>query len=82
MTYYKIMVDGALVGYADQDGLRRFQEKHKIILTADETNAQFVQLGETLYRDNWLKPFSGPVEYIDAKIISMGQEEYEEELGL
>ena len=82
MTYYKIMVDGTLVGYTDQNDLRRFQEKHNVILTADETNAQFVQLGETLYRDDWLKPFTGSAEYLEAKITSMGQKEYEEELGL
>ena len=80
MTYYKVTVEGRLIGYADVSGLRHYQKKHNALLFSNESRAQFVQIDETLYRDGWLCPLSDPVDYVEADIIAMGQDEYDLEL--
>ena len=82
MTFYKVMSeDDELVGYADSSALRVYQPKHKALLFSDESRAQFVQIGETVYRDGWLHPLTEKVPFEKAKIVAMGREEYERELG-
>ena len=56
MTYYKIYDDGNFYGVGTTNELRRFQAKHRLVLTSDENSAQFISLGDEFYRDEWMKP--------------------------
>lgn len=81
MTYYKVMIDEHLIGYADSSSLRCYMPKHKALLFCNESRAQFVQIGEKIYRDKWLLPVDSAVEYIEASITAMSPEEYQRELS-
>ena len=79
MIYYKIISGDDFVGVATTDDLRRFQEKHRVILICDESLAQFIQVNDVLYHDNWLKPVGENChyEYQTAKIVAIDGSEYE-----
>lgn len=78
MTYYKIVEDGKITGAGYTPELRRVQAKHLILITADENDAEYIQIGEELYRDNW---FAAPkyleLPYKAAKITVISKEEYD-----
>lgn len=58
--------------------MRRYQIKHNIILACDEAQAQYVQLNDDFYRDNWMLPtITNKVEYRNVQVIQINQEEYE-----
>lgn len=56
--------------------MRRFQVKHKIILICDEEQAQYVQLNNEFYRDNWMSPANNEVSYRNVQIIQIDEDEY------
>ena len=78
MTYYKIVEDGKIIAAGSTSDLRKVQAKHLILVTAGEDDAEFIQIGEELYRDNW---FAAPkyleLPYKAAKITVIDQEEYD-----
>lgn len=77
MNYYKLINGTTFVGIATSQDLRRFQTKHSIILVCSEEQAQYVQVGDIFYRDNWLLPtITDKVEYQDVSIIQITEEEY------
>lgn len=78
MNYFKIIKDLVFIGVATSYDFRRYQLKHKIILVADENTAEYIQINDSYYRDNWMKPIiSNDVPYLSASIISISKEEYE-----
>ena len=78
MNYYKIIKNSDFIGIATSYDFRRYQKKHNILLACDENLAQYIQIGECLYRDNWLCPVTtDKIPYIEAKIISIEKEEYD-----
>ena len=56
MTYYKLIDDGVFIGVGTSTDLRRFQTKHRIILSCDESQAQYICFGGELYRASWMLP--------------------------
>ena len=78
MTFYKIICNGEFAGIASSYDLRKYQRKHNIIVTSDETGAQYVQTADdTFYRDEWMAPVTEEQhEYISAQIISIDEDEY------
>lgn len=77
MTWYKIVVDSMIVAVGKTIDLRKVQEKHQILVTCGEDDAQYIQCGETLYHDTWFAPVTSSLyAYTDALIYVIGVEEY------
>ena len=78
MKYYKIIKNKEFIGVGTTLNLRRFQKKHKIILICDETQVQYIQLGDVLYRANWMWPeTTDSVKYEIADVIRIEKDEYD-----
>ena len=78
MKYYKIIKNKKFIGVGTTLNLRRFQKKHKIILICDETQVQYIQLGDVLYRANWMWPeTTDSVKYEIADVIRIEKDEYD-----
>ena len=78
MKYYKIINENAFVGVGTTIDLRRFQQKHQILLSCDESMAQYIQFEENLYRDSWMVPEStDKVQCETANVIEIDNEEYD-----
>lgn len=77
-NYYKVIADDKIVGATTSSNMRRFQMKHKILLICDEQEAQYVQIDDKLYRDDWLAPITTDlVEYEHARILNIPKSEYD-----
>ena len=78
MTYYKLTDDGIFIGVGSTYELRKYQKKHNIILTSDEESAQFLQIRDTLFRDDWFAPVGeDKLEYTAVKITVIEEDEYD-----
>ena len=78
MKYYKIIKNKEFIGVGTTLNLRRFQKKHEIILICDETQVQYIRLGDVLYRANWMWPeTTDSVEYEVADVIRIEKDEYD-----
>lgn len=78
MKYYKIIKNKEFIGVGTTLNLRRFQKKHKIILICDETQVQYIQLGDVLYRANWMWPeATDSIKYEIADVIRIEKDEYD-----
>ncbi len=78
MKYYKIIKNKEFIGVGTTLNLRRFQNKHQIILICNETQVQYIQLGDILYRANWMWPeTTGSVKYEIADVIRIEKDEYD-----
>ena len=78
LNYYKLINNSDFIGIATSHDFRRYQKKHGIILACDENLAQYIQIGECLYRDNWLCPVTtDKIQYTEAQIIAIEKEEYD-----
>lgn len=78
MKYYKIIKDKEFIGVGTTLNLRRFQNKHQILLICDETQVQYIQLGDVLYRANWMWPeATDSVKYEIADVVRIEKDEYD-----
>ena len=78
MKYYKIIKNKEFIGVGTTLNLRRFQTKHQIILICDETQVQYIQLDDVLYRANWMWPeVTDSVKYEIADVIRIEKDEYD-----
>ena len=78
MKYYKIIKNKEFSGVGTTLNLRRFQKKHEIILICDETQVQYIRLGDILYRANWMWPeTTDSVKYEIADVVRIEKDEYD-----
>lgn len=78
MKYYKIIKNKEFIGVGTTLNLRRFQKKHQIMLICDETQVQYIQLDDVLYRANWMWPkTTDGVKYEIADVIRIEKDEYD-----
>lgn len=78
MMYFKLIKDGMIFAVASTYDLRRYQAKHDIIICCDMSRAQYIQVGEDLYRDSWMVPVTGDKPFQRATIVEIDQAEYDE----
>lgn len=79
MIYYKIIKDHEFIGIGTSYDLRVYQPKHDILLVADEDIAQYIQIKDILYRDNWFKSITNyNIYYETAEISVIAEEEYQQ----
>lgn len=77
MAYLKIISDGKIVGIGTDNIFRRHQTTNNVLSVADSRTAQFVQIGEELYRDSWFQPIE--VEYFEwheGRVLAIEEDEY------
>lgn len=78
MKYYKVIKDKEFIGVGTTLNLRRFQNKHQIILICNESQVQYIQLDDVLYRANWMWPeTTNSVKYEIADVIRIEKDEYD-----
>lgn len=78
MKYYKLLNDGEFIGVGTSYDLRKFQLKHSILLTSDDESAQYIQINDKLYRDDWFSPtITESLDYTTVKIIVIEKDEYD-----
>ena len=78
MKYYKIIKNKEFIGVGTTLNLRRFQQKHQIMLICSETQVQYIQLDDVLYRANWMWPeTTNSVRYEVADVIRIEKDEYD-----
>lgn len=78
MKYYKLLNDGEFIGVGTSYDLRKFQLKHSILLTSDDESAQYIQINDKLYRDDWFFPtITELLDYTTVKIIVIEKDEYD-----
>ena len=76
MKYYKVIQDTEFIGVGTSYELRRFQKKHGILLACDESQAQYIQIGDNLYYAQWmLTDKSNNIESY-AEVIEISESEY------
>lgn len=78
MTYFRVDQDDVFIGIGTTLDLRKYQEKHKILLTSTEDDAEYIQINEILYHDNWLNPIqTDRFEYQNADVTAIETDVYE-----
>ena len=78
MKYYKVIKNKEFIGVGTTLNLRRFQQKHQIMLICNETQVQYIQLGDVLYRANWMWPeTTDTIKYEVADVIRIEKDEYD-----
>ena len=77
MKYYKVIKDNDFVGVGASYDLREYQTKHGILIIADDNTAQYIQINDKLYRDDWFKSLTtNAVEYETARVSVVEEGEY------
>ena len=76
MKYYKIVVDNKIVGAVSSKNFVRFSPAARGYLRADELKGEFANWKGQFYRDTWMKPLSNTVDFIQAHILEITEEEY------
>lgn len=74
MKYFKIIKDNEFIGVGTTRDMRKFQQKHSVILVCDENEAQYIQCGEDLYHATWMEQVDG--DYVIADVIRIAEDEY------
>ena len=75
--YYKLIQGQTIIGVCTSGDFRKYQEKHKRILFADEETGQFIECRGKYYRDDWLRALpEGTVRTDYAAIVRISYEEH------
>lgn len=77
MNYYKVISGSTFIGVGTNLDMRRYQEKHKIILACPAEQAQYIQLDETLYHALWMLPANPQINFeSNVEVIEITESEY------
>ena len=78
MKYYKVINGTTFIGIATTTDLRKFLYKNRVLIISSENEAQYVQIGNDLFHDSWMKKPDLGIDYEVADVVQITQEEYEE----
>lgn len=76
MRYYKVIKD-KIIGTATEKDLRCMQPKHNILIACPPDLAEFIQVGDQLYKAQWMVPKGTNVPFSFAEVIGISDKEYE-----
>lgn len=77
MKYFKIIKESTFIGIGSDLSMRRFQEKHKVILACTSEQAQYIQFEDKLYHAQWMLPETHDCGAIqDVEVIEITESEY------
>lgn len=77
MKYYKLINDNEFIGVCTTFDLRKFQKKHKIFLACNESEAQYIQCGDIMYRAIWMVPETVYQDCAVVDVIVIDKDEYD-----
>lgn len=78
MKYYKLIKDLEFIGISTTSDMRRFQEKHKLLLSCKEAKAQYIECNGALFHANWMLTVSTDIyEYEVVSVVQIEKEEYD-----
>lgn len=77
MKYFSIIQNETFVGVATSADFIYYSPSFRGFLSADETVGQYVELNGKLYRDLWMKPIVQGVDFEQAHITEVSEEDYE-----
>ena len=78
VNYYKLINGTTIVGVVTSLEMRRFQQKHQIVLICTEAQAQFVQYKDKYYRAKWMLPIdTSKITYEIIDILEIEKNEYD-----
>lgn len=74
---YKVIKDGTFIGVGTAGDLRRYQEKHGLLLICGIDKAEYIIIDDAMYHDSWFCPVkTDKYEYIDAEVTKIDEDEY------
>lgn len=76
MTYYKIILDHDIVGIVNTNDFIAFSPVIESFLRSDEKRGEYVNWRGKIYRDTWMAPIQFHVDFIQADIQEIAEEEY------
>ena len=78
MKYYKLINNNEFVGIGTSLDMRKFQKKHSIFLVCDESEAQYMQCNDSMYRATWMLPADVNAKEVPVvQIVEITQSGYE-----
>ena len=78
MKYYKLIKDLDFIGVSTTSDMRRFQDRHRLLLSCNESKAQYIENGGKLYHANWMLTVSTDIyKYEVVSVIQIEKEEYD-----
>lgn len=78
MRYYKLIRELEFIGISTTSDMRRFQEKHKLLLSCKEDKAQYIECRGALYHANWMLTVgTDAYEYETVSVVQIKKEEYD-----
>ena len=80
MNYYKIIKDQTFIGVISSNNFRRYNRRQQFLGPATENDGELIDYMGIYYRDTWMAPIIDtiPYLYLDATVLTITQEEYEE----
>lgn len=76
MKYYKIIYDNQIIGVVSSKNFIQYIPAADCFSRCNETKGEYVSYNGQLYRDSWMNPTTIDYNFIEARIISISQEEY------
>lgn len=76
MMYYKVIKDDEFIGVGTTQDLRKYQSKHSIMLACDESEVQYIQIGDVIYHAMWMVPETVKGLHPIAEVIEITEDEY------
>lgn len=77
MDYFKVLNDNTFIGIGTSYDLRVWQSKNKVMLIADINDAEYIQINDNLYHDDWMRiPQNKNYDFENVKVVTIDYEEY------
>ena len=77
VNYFKLINGRNFVGIASSLDFLKLQQKHRLLLLSDVEHGQYISVGGTLYRDQWMAPVTDDdIHYEVVSVIEIDEEEY------
>ena len=76
MNYYKVIVNGVIIAVVSEYDFRRWQAKHSVVVVSGADDVECVQVGDSYYRDSWMKAGGNIPGVMTATVTSITEEEY------
>lgn len=76
MKYYKIIRNNEIIGAVNSHDFFKYQSKNDCFERVNETKGEYVDYKGVFYRDTWLKPTTIDLEFTEASILEINEDDY------
>ena len=77
MEYYKILQNNAIIGAVTSKQFIRYTPITNCLVHCTKQQGEYLTYKDILYRASWMQPLVVDVNYIEAQILPIDQEEYD-----